>query len=388
MGVNELLAEIAGIGRDPETGGYRRFSFTPVDDELRRWFTAKAAERDLEVEADRNGNLWAWWGDPQADGAIATGSHLDSVPEGGAFDGPLGIASAFAAIDLLQNQRPQSQKPLAVVAFGEEEGSRFGVACLGSRLLSGAIAPDVARRLTDPEGVSFADAFTTAGHDAAQMGPDPTRAHGLDAFVELHIEQGRGLIDLDSPIAIGTSIWPHGRWRLDFAAKADHAGTTRMEDRTDPMPALAETVTAVTRSARQLGARATFGRIHLSPNASNAIPARLSAWLDLRAIDEATIWRVLEEVTADGISEESLTPAIAFDPGLVERMSVALGHPPRLPTAAGHDAGILAMGDIPTAMIYVRNPTGVSHSPREHATPQDCEAGVQALVKVLVELGV
>ena len=388
MGVNELLAEIAGIGREPASGGYRRFSFTPVDDELRRWFAAKAADRNLVMETDNNGNLWAWWGEPQGDGSIATGSHLDSVPEGGAFDGPLGIASAFAAIDILRDRQGLPKRPLAVVAFTEEEGSRFGVACLGSRLLTGAIDPESARLLTDRDGVTFADAFSDAGHDSALIGPEPTRLHGLDAFIELHIEQGRGLVDLDSPIAIGTSIWPHGRWRLDFAARADHAGTTRMDDRTDPMPALAETVIAVTRAARQLEARATFGRILVSPNATNAIPARLSAWLDLRAADDDTLWRLLEAVTADGVTEESLTPAIGFDPGLIERMSDALSNPPRLPTAAGHDCGILAMGGIPSAMLYVRNPTGVSHSPREHAAPQDCEAGVQALVNVLVGLGI
>ena len=131
------------IGRDdPGTGGYRRFSWTQADAACRAWFTATAAELALRTDRDRNGNLWAWWDvrDP-AGPAVGTGSHLDSVPDGGAFDGPLGIVSAFAAIEQLRRAGFRPARPIAVAAFAEEEGARFGVACLGSRLLTGAHRP-------------------------------------------------------------------------------------------------------------------------------------------------------------------------------------------------------------------------------------------------------
>src|SRR5215469_14462206 len=135
-----LWQSLLPIGRNEQTGGYRRFSFTSVDSECREWFVRAAAERSLRAECDRNGNMWAWW-DVQgpATGAIVAGSHLDSVPDGGAFDGPLGVVSAFAAIDVLSERGLAPARPVGVVAFVEEEGSRFGLACLGSRLLTGAV---------------------------------------------------------------------------------------------------------------------------------------------------------------------------------------------------------------------------------------------------------
>src|SRR5579862_563309 len=149
------LAEIADIGRDTVRGGYSRHLFDDADRQLREWFVARAAGIGLDVDYDRNGNIWAWWG-PPGPGALVTGSHLDSVPGGGAFDGPLGVVSALDAVDLLRASGFIPARPLAVVVFGEEEGGRFGVPCLGSRLLTGTLAADAALRLTDADGVSLA----------------------------------------------------------------------------------------------------------------------------------------------------------------------------------------------------------------------------------------
>ena len=137
----ELWAELAGVGRAELTGGYRRYSWTPADETCRAWFVRTAGNLGLRTDCDRNGNLWAWWGRPAAGAgsAVVTGSHLDSVPDGGAFDGPLGVVSGFAAVEQLRGAGFQPARPIAVAAFTEEEGARFGVACLGSRLLTGAI---------------------------------------------------------------------------------------------------------------------------------------------------------------------------------------------------------------------------------------------------------
>jgi beta-ureidopropionase / N-carbamoyl-L-amino-acid hydrolase len=385
--VNELLAQLAPIGLS-NSGGYRRLSWTPVAAELRRWFVDQARARQLRIENDRNANLWAFMGDPGAGEIVAVGSHLDSVLDGGPFDGPLGVASAFAALDLLEHQGLRPKRPIAVVAFNEEEGARFGVPCLGSRLLTGAIDPDRARDLIDADGVTLRQAMAEAGEDPSTLGPDPALLARLHSYVELHIEQGRGLSDLGYPIAIGSEIWPHGRWRLDFLGTADHAGTTRMQDRNDPMERFAATVVRVLEAARSADVRATFGRVQVSPNSTNAIPSAVTAWLDARAATEDALDALVGSVGNDvAMTAESESPAVAFDRDLRDRLAGLLGGAPVLPTAAGHDAGVLSSAGVSSAMLFVRNPTGVSHSPAEHANPEDCIVGTESLARVLTELG-
>jgi N-carbamoyl-L-amino-acid hydrolase len=162
--VMDLLGEIEGIGRDPARGGYSRPVFEPAEMELRAWFARRARALGLVVEPDRNGNIWAYWG-VRGPGTIAVGSHLDSVPGGGALDGPLGVASALSAVAWLKSQGITPSGPVAVVAFAEEEGSRFGIACLGSKLMTGAINRESALGLADAGGATFADAAASAGVD-------------------------------------------------------------------------------------------------------------------------------------------------------------------------------------------------------------------------------
>ncbi|MFI7518577.1 allantoate amidohydrolase [Micromonospora globbae] len=387
----KLWDEIAPIGRDAGSGGYLRYALTEPELRLRAWFRDQAAARDLPVTEDGNGNLFAWWGDPEAGDAVLTGSHFDSVPHGGAYDGPLGIVSAFLAVDALREAGVAPARPLAVGAFVEEEGARFGVPCLGSRLLTGALPVERAALLRDADGVSFAEAL---GHPPA--GARPELLGRFRSFVELHVEQGRALADTAAPVAVASAIWPHGRWRFDFTGEGNHAGTTRMGDRRDPMLTYAFTVLAANKEARLRGAHATVGRVSVAPNATNAIPSRVTGWLDARAAEPETLSGLVEAVRdkaverarRDGtevtLTEESATPLVAFDGGLADRLARLLAAPV-LPTGAGHDAGVLA-GHLPTAMLFVRNPTGISHSPAESATDADCAAGVAALARVLEEL--
>ena len=391
-----LWDNLAPIGRSAE-GGYLRYSWTETDRTLREWFVTQATARGLAAETDRNGNVWAWWGSPEAGDAVVTGSHFDSVPHGGGYDGALGIASAFLAVDALRARNVQPVRPIGIVAFTEEEGSRFGVACLGSRLLTGSLPPERARDLRDADGVSLAEAMTAAGADPDALGPDPERLGRIRTFVELHIEQGRALADRRAAVGVASAIWPHGRWRFDFLGEGNHAGTTRMGDRRDPMLTYAYTVLAANKEARMRGAHATVGRVSVEPNATNAVPSVVRGWLDARAPDEDSLTALVEAVThrareralRDGttvhVTAESVSPVTEFHSGLRERIVKLLGDVPVLPTAAGHDAGVLA-AHVPTAMLFVCNPTGVSHSPAEHATDEDCEAGVAALASVLEEL--
>jgi N-carbamoyl-L-amino-acid hydrolase len=394
MSFTQLWNSLNPIGRT--SSGYRRYTWTQPDAECRAWFITQAQARGLEVVQDRNGNLWAWWGRP-GPGAIATGSHLDSVPDGGAFDGPLGVVSALAAIDLLRERGLTPSRPVAAVAFVEEEGARFGLACLGSKLLTGVVDPDRARALTDDDGVTFAAAMAAAGLDPDGIGADEGLVGSIDAFVELHVEQGRALEPLGHALGVADSIWPHGRWRFGFVGVPDHAGTARFADRRDPMLPYAATVLATRRAAQSHGALATFGKVIAEPGAANGVSAAVHAWLDARAPDEEALTRTVTTVRSDAegfcvehgvtlsVRQESATPVVRFDPGLRTRISDVLGGVPVLPTGAGHDAGVLA-ARVPTAMLFVRNPTGVSHSPAEYAEPADCEAGVRALAAVLEEL--
>jgi N-carbamoyl-L-amino-acid hydrolase len=388
-----MWAELAAVGRAP-SGGYRRFAWTRTDAELREWFIGQAQARSMGVVTDRAGNLWAWTADPDAEGpGLVLGSHLDSVPDGGAFDGPLGVVSAFAALDLLRAAGTAPTRPLGIACFSDEEGARFGVACAGSKLLTGALDADRARGLTDADGTSMAEAMRGA-LDVAGVGRDDETLARIGTFVELHVEQGRALVDVGAPVGVATSIWPHGRWRLDLRGRADHAGTTRLADRDDPMLALAAAVLTARSAAERAGTVATIGKLAVMPNGVNAIPSSVTAWLDARGGDEADVRAVVAAVGAAAGTdpvEESWTGPTVFDAGLRDRLAAALGTDgapaPVLPTGAGHDAGILAAAGVPTAMLFVRNPTGVSHSPAEHAEEDDCLAGVAALARVVQELG-
>jgi N-carbamoyl-L-amino-acid hydrolase len=384
-----MWADLEPIGRDAGTSGYRRFAWTSADTTLREWFNGEAARRGLDVVTDRAGNLWAWTSDPDADGpGLVLGSHLDSVPDGGAFDGPLGIVSAFAALDLLRARGVSLPRPLGIACFADEEGARFGIACAGSRLITGALDADRARALTDENGTSMAEAMAAAGHDPADVGRDDETLRRIGTFVELHVEQGRALVEGAAPVGVASAIWPHGRWRLDLRGRADHAGTTRLADRNDPMLALAAAVLEARAAAERHGTVATVGKVRVRPNGVNAIPSEVTAWLDARGAEADDVRAVVAEVgKAAGTTpiEESWTPSTDFDAALRDRLADALDAPV-LPTGAGHDAGILAAAGIPTAMLFVRNPTGVSHSPAEHAEPDDCAAGVEALARAVEAL--
>ena len=396
----DLMASIRDVGRDPVRGGYSRPVFSDAERSLRDWFVEQAERLDLDVETDRNGALWAWQdvpGSARRD-AVVTGSHLDSVPGGGAFDGPLGVASALAAVARLRAQGHRPTRPIAVAVFPEEEGSRFGLACLGSGLIAGTVDPGRALGLRDDDGNTLADLARRNGLDPDAMGHDAGRLARIGAFVELHVEQGRGLVDLDSPVAIGTSILGHGRWSLRLTGQGNHAGTTLMSDRRDPMAAAARVVLAVREAARSIpDARATVGKLRPVPGGSNVIASSVQLWLDVRHPDDGvladlltTIRSRIEEIAEDegcsgALTQESYSPTAHFDGELRQQLSTALPSAPLLATGAGHDAGVLAPF-VPTAMVFVRNPSGVSHSPEEQAEDDDVEAGAEALARVLAHL--
>ncbi|MGA8845799.1 MAG: allantoate amidohydrolase [Nocardioides sp.] len=424
-----MWADLAPIGRSAASGGYFRQPFLTAERELSTWFAEQAAARGLVLETDAFGNQVAWWDPPgivpdvshsdtpferakrqglsqrRRPNALLTGSHLDSVLDGGAYDGPLGVVSALAAIDLMRERGVVPRRPIGVSVFVEEEGSRFSIACLGSRLATGAIAWAEARELADREGVRLGD--VVAGPEPAGDESVSSWVADVATYVELHVEQGRDLVDRNAAIGVASEIWPHGRYRFDITGEANHAGTTRMEDRADPMLTYAMTALAANKQARLGGGtggpgpRATFGRVEVAPNGTNAVPSRVTAWLDARCAREdelADLVAVIERQAGeragrDGtvveVSAESVSGAVHFDADLARAIAAdhSGGDWPIIATQAGHDAGILSSAGVPSAMLFVRNPSGVSHSPAETAAMPDCLVGVSALADTLARLG-
>ncbi|HWE59972.1 MAG TPA: allantoate amidohydrolase [Solirubrobacteraceae bacterium] len=393
----QLFGELSAIGLDQQ-GATTRLAWSEEAAEAAAWFDRTARRLGLDPQVDKNGNRWAWTCAPTP-AAIVTGSHLDSVREGGRFDGALGVVAGLIAVHLLS--RRGVQHPLAVISFADEEGGRFDTPTFGSRAMLGAldVQPILERR--DREGVTLREALAGAGLQPTELGPDPERVRQIGALVEVHIEQDTLLTERDRQLALGTRILPHGRWRIDLTGEANHAGTTPLAIRRDPMLTLAATLTAARRVAADERSLATIGKLEVSPNATNAIAERVSLWLDVRGdSDEAverTAERILSESRADadanGItlvsSRESFTAAVSFSPELRSRVAAILAgqgiEDVPMSTGAGHDSGALANA-VPTAMLFVRSATGASHCSRELASVEDCVFGIGALTEILAAL--
>lgn len=400
-----MWAELDRIGVHPT--GTRRYSWTAEDAALRKWFTAQASARGMEVHTDANGNIRAWWGGRPADGdaGVVTGSHLDSVADGGKWDGPLGVLLGFLAVDALAAAEARGEfvraRPVGVVDYMDEEGTRFGVACLGSKLMSGVLDPEKARALTDADGVSLAEAMRAAGADPDRIGRDDAEITRSGAQVEVHIEQGKQLVGLEAPVGVASAIWPHGRWSFTFDGVADHAGTARLVDRKDAALPFASTVLAARAVAEELDARATFGRFHVEPGGPNVVPARVVALLDARAATDEVLVEMVDRIASAAreageghgvevtVAKISHAPVVEFDEELRDlhgKLAAEAGeYLPEVPTQAGHDSGILAPV-MPTSMLFVRSLHGISHSPLEDAADEDVIAGLRALTRSLAAL--
>ena len=395
----ELFEQLQCIGREDD-GSWTRFAWSRAIEDADAWFDATARGLGLTPSVDRNGNRWAWSDSAATGRAVLTGSHLDTVRHGGSFDGALGVVCGLIAVSII-TRRGADGRRLGVVAFADEEGGRFNTPTFGSRLMTGALDVGTVGERADADGVTLLKALREAGLRPEEMGPDEALLEQLDSFVELHIEQGGLLEELDRPLGIATSIIPHGRWRVTLTGQANHGGTTALNARRDPMVPLAELLAAGRRVAEQEDSLVTVGKLQVWPNAPTSISERVSAWLDVRSEHEDALDRVVDRITAAvrttaaghgvevDVEQESRSAGVRFSPALADRIGRALargGTPPvPMSTGAGHDAGVLA-AKIPTAMLFVRNRTGISHAPQEQARVEDCLTGIGALVTALDEL--
>jgi N-carbamoyl-L-amino-acid hydrolase len=372
--------EPIGLGDD----GTTRLAWTPELAAAEAWFAEQARAAGRRVERDPAGSLWAV---PEADGPWwATGSHLDSVRSGGRFDGPLGVAAGFAVAERLPG--------VAVLSFADEEGARFNTPTFGSRALTGRLdlADVLARR--DDGGAVLADAMRGAGVDPDGLGDAPGWLPRLRGFVELHIDQTQDLERLGAPAGAVRGLASRMRLALTFAGRADHAGTTRRDERRDALAAAARLIVAADELAggdRDFLVTAT--RLLVEPNAFTTVPASVRAWVDARTPDPERLeaWRTalaaraaeLAEATGVdiGLAVASHSAGVDFDPGV----RAAMGDLPELVCFAGHDAGVLAPR-VPAGMVFVRNATGVSHAPEEEVDMEDAAVAANALLATLERL--
>jgi N-carbamoyl-L-amino-acid hydrolase len=387
ISLRERLAGLDHVGAGPE--GVNRFAWTGDDTQTREWFAEQARAGGLTVEVDPAGNLWAcpgheppWWG---------IGSHLDSVRAGGRYDGPLGVACGFeiaAAVDT----------PVAVISFADEEGTRFNTPTFGSKALAGRLdLPGVLSR-RDAEGTTLAQAMQAAGIEPARINATPEWLPRLSAFLEIHIDQTTDLARAGQPVGIVQALAGRMRIEAEVRGRADHAGATPPEERRDALAAAARLILA----APELGdVRVTTSRIEAHPNAPTTIASRVRVWIDARAPDIAAVdrWSEALKQTAGELADRtrveislgvaSRSEGREFSPDLRRRLADAaadtLGDTaPELICFAGHDAGVLAER-LPAAMLLVRNPTGVSHSPAETIDLADAAAAARVVEQLLAE---
>ena len=365
------------------------------EDAAREWFRTTAAALGLEVIQDPASNLWAV--EPGGAGGPfdAVGSHLDSVADGGAFDGALGVVAGFVAVEAAR-RAGGAPRPLAVGAMVDEEGPRFGAAIFGSRALAGELDADEILARTDPEGNVLRDLAALRSVTATTVRAAPAFLPRVASWIEVHVEQGRRLVDVPAPLGVATSLAARERWRCTLRGVSDHAGTAAMAGRRDALvPAARAVVAAHELALAEPGAVATVGRISALPGSTNQVPGEARLSLDVRAPEQGALERVREGVRAAARAEgieaewlcESADPGCIFDSALREALHDAARAEGQaavdLAAYAGHDAGVLAR-HLPAGMLFVRNPTGISHNPAESASEEDCLAACAVLARVLV----
>jgi allantoate deiminase len=393
--VHEQLAQLYAIGNGE---GANRPGLSEAEQSAHDLVAGWMRAAGLEVTRDRAGNLYGRLvGTDPAASEVWSGSHLDTVPAGGRFDGALGVVAAVEALRRIGAAGGRPRRTLGAVAFRDEEGWRFGHGFFGSRAATGRLVPGTLETV-DAEGVTVRAALEALGldleEDAGPLGSFP------ECFVEVHIEQGPTLADCGAPLGVVASIASIVEIEVRFDGAEGHAGTTPMRLRRDAGAAAAWFHVAITEATDEIeGAVATIGRITLEPGASNVIPGRSRVIVDARAPDDERRDRLAEVIARAAESAAARhdcrttvtviarTPGTVMDARVREAIQRAAPDAPALPSGAGHDAQILAAAGIPVGMLFVRSLAGgISHSPREDTSRADVEAAVDALRRALVTL--
>lgn len=395
--------ELMQIGRTKE-GGMHRLPYTEVERQAKLVFRRWMEEMELEVQEDAVGNLFGLYpGQDRSLPVVMTGSHLDSVPNGGAFDGPLGCISSLLAVKALQQRGIQPQRGVEVVVFVDEEGARFRNGIFGSRVLMGEVTYEDLLRFSDDEGIALVDAMQEMGFAPEDVQVGVRQPEQIHAFLELHIEQGVKLENNDVNIGVVEGIAGPAWLTVTFHGNTDHAGNTPMDARKDTVPAAAELILAVESFPRQINetAVATVGKMQVLPNGSNVIAGKTEVTIDVRDIYEETRGQLLDRIerAAHEIAERrglsvDIEKDISIPPVLVKdeiqqviRDSAETCGLTTMPliSGAGHDAMIMGKY-VPSGMVFVPSHNGKSHSPEEWTNLADCVRGVAVMTEALMKL--
>jgi beta-ureidopropionase / N-carbamoyl-L-amino-acid hydrolase len=404
---DRLWSRIEALSRftDPAKPWTRR-AFDIQFAQGRAWLKEEFEAAGLAVEVDAGGNLIGRTpGTGRGLGALVAGSHSDTVPAGGRFDGMLGLLAALEAAQSLLEQKISLLHPLEVVDFLAEEPSDFGISCVGSRSWAGVLtASDLARSL--PSKVTLASAIDSVGGGAGRLGQGIRTQDSVTAYVELHIEQGLVLAERKAEIGVVTAIVGIRRHEVTVEGRADHAGTTPMSLRRDALVGAAGILLAVDDLARSRSAQspylvATVGKLSVEPNAINAVPGSVRMILETRSTDEfallqfeQNLWQRAEaelddrglRLTRSLLSQTLPTACSPLIQSAIEEASSTAGFSStRLPSGAGHD-GVFVARIAPMGMIFVPCREGRSHAPEEWAEPGDCANGARILAETLILL--
>jgi N-carbamoyl-L-amino-acid hydrolase len=396
--INGWLADFSRFGRRAD-GGVDRVAFSDADLEGRAWVQALMEEMGLEVRVDVAGNILGRWGGEEALAPLWLGSHIDSVPAGGNYDGPLGSLGAMEVVKTLQESGVKTRHPLEVVIFVNEEGGKTGSRVMAGKVQARELDLETASGFTIGEGIrrlgGYPDRLSEGRIDRGQVA----------GFLELHVEQGAVLEEEGFCIGVVEGIVGIRRWTATIHGSANHAGTTPMDRRKDAMLGAARLVEAVNRTVTSIpGSQVgTVGRIHASPGAPNVIPGEVELSIEVRALEMSRIQEVF-----DGIQEEAEKIGVGNDTpisldefylsegapsdlrmsGWVEEGAAELGTTHmRMPSGAGHDAQSVAHF-APMGMVFIPSVSGLSHHPNEYSRPEDIEAGVNVLLRSLLKADV
>lgn len=397
---NRLL-ELGNIGKQP-SGGITRLSFTKEERAAKEKVASYMKEAGLAVYEDAVGNLIGRKEGKEKDAPVVlVGSHIDSVYNGGMFDGPLGVLAAVEVLQTMNEHGVKTKHPIEVVAFTDEEGARFSYGMIGSRGMAGTLSEEeLAHR--DKHGISLAAAMKEAGLNPSEVVKAARRKGSVKAYVELHIEQGRVLEQANLPVGIVTGIAGLVWAKFTIEGKAEHAGATPMPIRRDPLVAAAQIIQVIEQEARKTGTTVgTVGQMQVFPGGINVIPERVEFSLDLRDLDAAVrdsvFLSIIERAQQIG-NERNVSVAVELlqkmPPVLCsELVQNAAKEACRqlgfdvftLPSGASHD-GVQLAGLCPIGMIFVRSKDGVSHSPEEWSSKEDCAAGANVLYHTVLHL--
>lgn len=393
------LPDYAGLGRTVHTG-------TEANKQAREYLVSRLEEAGLDVHVDAVGNITGRWvpnGVDPAVPAVATGSHLDSVTAGGIFDGVLGVYAALEAIRAMQMAPVDIERPLEVVSFTEEEGSRFSDGVLGSSVAVGDKSIEAALSLTDADGVTLKEALDAIGF----LGEDRIDAAAWDSWLELHVEQSTRLEKASIPVGIVTDITGTIRCHVEISGEANHAGTTSMTDRTDALSAASELVLDIESSTQELVTTrgdtvvGTVGQFNVEPNAINVIPGKVTLGIDIRDVNydsmESIVTSISESLTRleteRGVMTTFEQPYDIEPIEMNDRCITAIRDAAskagiktlELHSGAGHDTMLIAKVTA-AGMIFAPSRDGISHSPKEWTDWSDCTASAQVLAESLSTL--